>query len=326
MTGTTTHRQLSGLLTAPLGVLGAATVLAQFARLGWLPELASHFRPQYLLALAMLLPVFLAIRRRKLALVTAALILPNAWYAVPYFLPLVAPVSAAGLAESSVSLISLNLWYRNDRYADVREYLERSAPDVMVLSELTPVWVAELGQVTSKYPYWVSLDRRTPWGLGVYSKYPLFESRSTDLGVPGSVNVVTTIVLPGGNVELVAAHLSSPSTPARAGLRNIQLGRLAEIVGSSSGRPSSAPPRLIIGDLNVTPFSPAFGDLLAATGMEDARRVHGLLGTWPTWMPLLQIQIDHCIADHALSISRVARGPALGSDHYPLEVTFRRRG
>ena len=145
MTGTTTFRQLSRLLTAALCVLGAATVLAQCARLGWLPELASHFRPQYLLALAILLPALLAIGRWKLALVAVALIAPNAWYALPYFLPLMAPASAAGLAESSVSLIALNLWYRNDRYADVRDYLERSAPDVMVLAELTPRWVTELG-------------------------------------------------------------------------------------------------------------------------------------------------------------------------------------
>ena len=108
-------------------------------------------------------------------------------------------------------------------------------------------------------------------------------------------------------------------------MRNAQLGSIAGIVGSASSRLPSAPPRLIIGDLNVTPFSPVFGDFLAATGMEDARRAHGLLGTWPTWMPLLQIQIDHCIADPALVISRVARGPSLGSDHYPLEITLRRR-
>jgi endonuclease/exonuclease/phosphatase (EEP) superfamily protein YafD len=83
---------------------------------------------------------------------------------------------------------------------------------------------------------------------------------------------------------------------------------------------------LLVGDLNVTPFSPYFSDLLAQTGMEDARRVYGFHGTWPTWMPLLQISIDHCIADPQLEVMRVARGPDVGSDHYPLEITLRQRG
>lgn len=326
MTANPIVRLLPRLLAAAVVLVGAATLLAQCARLGWLPELASHFRPQYLLALAIVAPALLVARRRGLALAAALLALPNAWYTLPYLLPLVAPASAASLADDSVSVVSLNLWYRNERYGDVRAYLERRAPDVLVLTELTPRWVAELRPVTAAYPYWMSVDRLTPWGLGVYSKFPLAGARSTDLGVPGSVNVVTNVALPGGDVELFAVHLSSPSTPARAAMRDGQLVRLAEIAGSPAARRVSAPPRLVVGDLNVTPFSPALRDFLAGTGMADARRAQGLLGTWPTWMPLLQVQIDHCIADPSLAVARVTRGPAVGSDHYPLEISIRRRG
>ena len=138
---------------------------------------------------------------------------------------------------------------------------------------------------------------------------------------------MATVALPGGNVQLVAVHLVSPTGPGRGALRNRQLATLAELLGPPAVTGAAArTPRLLVGDMNLTPFSPYFTDFLAQTGMEDARRVHGLHGTWPTWVPPLQIAIDHCIADPGLDVARVARGPTVGSDHYPLEVTLRQRG
>jgi endonuclease/exonuclease/phosphatase (EEP) superfamily protein YafD len=327
MTTTSVRRRTALLPVLLLCAVGAATVLAEFARLAWIPELAAHFRLQYLLTLTILLPVFLFLRRRALAAAALALMLPNAWYAAPYLLPVTVPASGAQAEGRPVSIVAVNLWYRNQRYGDVRAYLERVRPDVLVLSELTPEWVPQLQAITATYPFSISVDRRTSWGLGVYSRYPLINARSTGLGVSGSVNVLVTVDLPAGDVELIAAHLSSPTTPGRAAMRDAQLAALAEMLGPL---PRSAKvrgtPRLLVGDLNVTPFSPAFREFLVRTGMVDARRAQGLLGTWPTWMPLLQIQIDHCLVDPGLGISRVRRGPAIGSDHYPLEITLRQRG
>jgi endonuclease/exonuclease/phosphatase (EEP) superfamily protein YafD len=306
-----------------LVAVGAGTLLAQFGRFGWLPELATHFRVHYLLALALIAPASLLVRRRGLALAAVVLALPNAWYTAPYVVPLLMPASAAVAPESPVSIVALNLWYRNEQVAAVRDYLAQRSPDVLVLSELTPRWVAELRPVTATYPYWMSVDRRNPWGLGVFSKYPLRGARPTDLGLGGSVNVVTTLALPDGDVRFIAVHLSSPSTPARAASRNRQLAEIARIAGPATGR-GDLTPRIVVGDFNVTPFSPAFGDLLARTGLEDAARPRGLIGTWPTWFPGPRLQIDHCLTDASLAITSVASGPDVGSDHAPLEILLDR--
>jgi len=259
-------------------------------------------------------------------LVAVVLAAPNLWYVAPYLLPVLVPASVAESKGQDVAVISINLYYRSNHYPAVRDYLRSSGADLLVLSELTPEWATELRPVTADYPYWMSLNRHTPWGLGVFSRYPLLNARATDLGVPGSVNVVATVALPGGDVQLVAVHLVSPSSPGRGAMRNRQLAELAALLGPPSMSDAGRPPRLLVGDLNLTPFSPYFTDLLAQTGLVDARRPHGLHGTWPTWMLPLQIAIDHCIADPGLGVTRVARGPAIGSDHYPLEITVRQRG
>jgi endonuclease/exonuclease/phosphatase (EEP) superfamily protein YafD len=321
------QQQLEKLAVFGTAVIAGASALALMARFGWFAELFSHFRLQYALASLMLAGVFALSHRRRLALVALTLAVPNIWSVSPYLVPLLVPPSVAEPAGEDIGIISLNLYYRNKQYSTVRDYLAGSRADVLVLSELTPEWTRELHPVTGSYPYWMSVDRRSPWGLGVFSRYPLLDARVTDLGVRGSVNVIATVALPGGNVQLVGVHLVSPPGPGRAALRNRQLAELASLLGPPVA-PGVAPkmPRILIGDMNVTPFSPYFTNFLAQTGMEDERRAHGPNGTWPTWMLPLQIAIDHCIADPGLDVTRVARGPDVGSDHYPLEVTLRQHG
>jgi endonuclease/exonuclease/phosphatase (EEP) superfamily protein YafD len=95
-------------------------------------------------------------------------------------------------------------------------------------------------------------------------------------------------------------------------------------------RPGS---KIIIGDLNVTPWSYAFARLLHNAGLVDSEQGFGVQPTWsarlgPLGGPLLwpvQIPIDHCL--HASEMATLARstGPACGSDHYPLLVTLQLR-
>ncbi len=324
--GTASRSVLMLLAYFVLVCIGAATVLALFARSGWVPELAAHFRLHYVLALVVLCMGFGILRRPRPALLAALLLVPNAWSVVPYLLPLAVTPSVAALpAGPEIRVVALNLLFSNENHTAVRDYLHQIDADVLVLSELTPAWVLALRDVTREYPYWLSADRINPWGLGLFSKYPLHEEKITSLGLPGSVNVSASIALPGGEVQLVGVHLASPSTPGRAAHRNRQIDRLADLLGAP---PSSAgvrrPSRLLVGDLNLTPYSPYFDELLQRTGMVDARRAQGPIGTWPAGFPLLQIPIDHCIADSDLGVSRVRRGPRVGSDHYPLEIILRR--
>lgn len=315
------RRASARVLVTMLVALATATALAELARLGWLPELASHFRPQYAAALVLLAAGALAMGRRRLALCALVVMVPNLWVAAPYLVPLVLPDTAASQPAGGLSLLSLNLFYRNTDHQRVRDYLQQAQPDLLVVAELTPDWLRALQPVLDTYPYQLATDQPGPWGLGVYSRFPMLNARRTDLGVPGSVNVMATVAFPGGPVQLTAVHLSSPTSPRAAARRNLQLARLAGLLGAQD----SAIPRLLLGDLNATPFSPHLRDLLDRTGMRDARQAQGLLGTWPRWLPILQIPIDYCIVDPALVVTSVGRGPGVGSDHYPLEVRLRRR-
>lgn len=314
------------VLLAVAGIV-VCTILSFFSERLWLGELTLHFRVQYLaVALA---AAAIAMGRQQWFVSAAALTvaLINAWPALPYLVPDrgldQGATSVAGEQAAVVSLLELNLLYDNHEYARVRQYLSARTPDVLVLTELTAGWVRELQPVVARYQYRLAFSRESPWGLGVYSRYPLDSPRIMDLGFAGSVNVDASLRSPAGPVRFFAVHLASPISAAATVTRNRQLQALATLLAASRSGRADSQPQVLVGDLNITPFSPRFTALLAQTHMVDARRGRGWQGTWPAAIPPLRVPIDFCLVDDAARVTEVTRGPDIGSDHLPTEVRLR---
>ena len=78
---------------------------------------------------------------------------------------------------------------------------------------------------------------------------------------------------------------------------------------------------VVLGDLNVTPWSPWFRRLLEAGGLADlAGGPHR-----PTWAPApvpaaLGLALDHVLATPGIRLLSRRLGPRLGSDHRPVVV------
>jgi endonuclease/exonuclease/phosphatase (EEP) superfamily protein YafD len=54
------------------------------------------------------------------------------------------------------------------------------------------------------------------------------------------------------------------------------------------------------------------------TGLKNSRRGFGILPTWPTFLPLLSIPIDHFLLSPEFAVLKTGQGPNIGSDHVPL--------
>src|SRR5690606_12763568 len=94
--------------------------------------------------------------------------------------------------------------------------------------------------------------------------------------------------------------------------RNRQLERLAAL------RAASPEPLLVLGDFNCTPFSPHFRDWLDAGGLRTTLARRGVGISWPTFLPVLGIAIDHVVVSSEFTVLEHRRLPAFGSDHYPI--------
>jgi endonuclease/exonuclease/phosphatase (EEP) superfamily protein YafD len=98
-------------------------------------------------------------------------------------------------------------------------------------------------------------------------------------------------------------------------MRNAQLEGLSAVLRDDGNRA-----RILVADLNITPWSPRYDVIESQTGLRNAARSLGYLGTWPASPALLRIPIDHCLVSDSFAVQHVEVGPDIGSDHLPLIV------
>lgn len=128
--------------------------------------------------------------------------------------------------------------------------------------------------------------------------------------------MVFTTGFGGEQVTVIAAHASWPLGPVDSARRNAQLDTLADLARGAPG------PVLLLGDLNLTAFTPRFARLLQRGGLTDCAAGRGFEPSWPVLFPPLGIRIDHCLHGPGLRTAALRNGPRFGSDHRPLEVVL----
>ena len=81
-------------------------------------------------------------------------------------------------------------------------------------------------------------------------------------------------------------------------------------------------PKICVGDLNITPWSPYYRSFVEQTKLLNVREGFGLLPSWPTFVffKWLMIPLDHCLVSEDIRVADVKTGEPIGSDHLPLIV------
>lgn len=300
-------RRVRALLALTATVALAGT-LASLAHLAWWLELFCHFRPQYALLLVACGAGLFALRRPGLGVAALALAAANA---VP-LLHYLGPAPQPPIAGPAVKAVLLNLWFRNGDHQRVLDYLAASDPDLAVFLEVTPAWSEALRSLDGQLPY-----RAEAGEVYVASRHPFTGLRALPLGEAGAMALVFSVRFGDAPVTVIGAHANWPLGRDVAASRARELDELAAIARHSDA------PVIVLGDFNVTAFSPAFTDLLARSALSDCAAGQGFNPTWPALFPPLYMQIDHCLARGGLGVTRLHSGPYVGSDHLPLEVELR---
>jgi endonuclease/exonuclease/phosphatase (EEP) superfamily protein YafD len=284
----------------------------------WLAELSTHFVPHYAAA-ALIVAIVLGVTNRPLASLAALAVCA---VQVARLLPLWAqpdlPVTPG--PSERLTIAQLNVNFNNDGIDRIVQWFEEQDSDVAVLVEVTPEWSGMMERLRAKYPH--SLVRIPPDGSGVavFAKSGSPSLRVEPLGDAWCPAVVLNVRQPAGPsvLALFATHLRSPMTPGDAAARNRQLTVLARRVEAEP-----ALNKVVVGDLNITRWSPWYGDLTGPTGIRDGHEGFGLGGSWPSvlgrWMG---IPIDHTLVSPGVRVVRREVGPDLGSDHLPVTTTI----
>jgi endonuclease/exonuclease/phosphatase (EEP) superfamily protein YafD len=295
----------------------AASVCALGARSFWLFDLAVHFRVQYA-AMGLLGFVLLLVARAPAwALLALSVAAWNAMYAAPAMLthpPRLPHVSGEAATGDPVRLrvASLNVLYTNDDYSRVADFIQRERPDAFALLEMTAKWRQALAGLDKVYPHRYQTMGVGGRGVTFWSRLPMKDVSVLPIGVRQEPAIQATLEVQGREVRVFAVHTTWPMAPASAGRRNQQMELLAERARAVTL------PLIVMGDMNITPFSPHFQQLLVDGKLRSAAEGFGWQTTWPSFFPGAGIQIDHALVNSRVSVEHFTRGASTGSDHLPI--------
>lgn len=286
-------------------------------RWAWPLELLANFRLQYAALLGVAALTLVLVRRPRMAgfacggalLTTVSIIGYTGWHPQP-----------AQASAGEFRFVTFNVFYANEDFARIGEYLERIDADVIALQELNATQARQLVTHLPSYPH-AYLSAAHRYGAVIFSRWPIEKGETLEL-IPDGAQVARVVIdWRSGPVTVMGTHLHWPLSPDSARQRNAELDALANLAMSTPG------PLLVGGDFNITPWSPYFRDAVERAGLQDCARGRGLIATWPTLLPAFGIRIDHCLASSDWRVVGVHTGPALGSDHYPAvnDLELRRR-
>lgn len=299
--------RVSGILDAAAALILVLAALGFLGGFFWLFDLCAHFRLQYIGGLIVLGAGFAYLRKkiRAALCLTAALLLSAPL--VRYVLP-----AASAPSGKSLTVLSFNVHTANPSMDAVRNFLRAQNADVLLLMEVNDLWMEELAGLGDAYPYRIAEAREDNFGIALWSKQPLAAAEIRHFTADNLPVIACAIEKQGIIYEIVGLHPLPPVNPEYSASRDEQL---------REAIPSQPPPHLlVIGDFNLTPFSPHFSAILRRSGLRDSAVGYGLRPTWMSHHPLFAIPIDQALVTQDLRVIRRELGESLGSDHRPLLV------
>ncbi len=293
--------------------MALVTLCGGAAELWWGFELITHFTLQQLVLGLLVAATCADLRMWRWAGVALIPVGVGAWLVLPSYMPRERPAAL----EAPLRVMTFNMHGSSDNATEVAAFVGASDCDVVALLEVS-LGVDEVLAQIDGYRLAAVQARADNFGLALLTRLPDLRAELMRLPNGDAAAIEATVPRQGKVWHLLALHTWPPVQAERAQERNVDL-RFAAAWARRDGH------RIVLGDLNVTPYSPYFRNLLDRGNLVDSRRGFGVQATWPQWPSFLawaRIPIDHILHDPGLTTTTRRVGPALGSDHRPVIATL----
>jgi endonuclease/exonuclease/phosphatase (EEP) superfamily protein YafD len=276
-------------------------------------ELTSHFKVQYLwLSLLCFGWLFWLTRSLRNIWVWLSLLCfgINLVAVAPWYFPQAKPPG------ESLKVITANVLTSNERYSDVVNWIKAERPTILMLMEINAEWAKQLEAVKPILPYSLVESRDDNFGIALYSTIPLEQARIKEWnnGNLSAPSILADVNWRGKTLSIVATHPLPPTNADYFQARNAHLQEMARDIQTS------AKPAIVLGDLNLSMWSPFYQRLVQTAQLSNSREGFGIQPTWGHRTGILAIPIDHCLLTRQLKAKGSRVGPDIGSDHRPLVV------
>lgn len=241
------------------------------------------------------------------------------------------------ITDWRLTVMGYNVYRNNRKFDETLKRIQEADADVVFLTEVAPEWHEALAPLRRKYRESLGQDEDL-----LFSRYPLRDARRVTITFDAakkaneagagslaslpeelrrhwwSPNLLTAEVqTPHGNVRLVCMHPPTPATDLSIAIQRAE----ALIAAEELKADDDVAAKVLMGDLNTSPFSPTFRFILRETGLRDSARGFGYHPTWgprlprEPCLPWIGLPIDHLLASDSVHIIGREIGPPTGSDH-----------
>jgi endonuclease/exonuclease/phosphatase (EEP) superfamily protein YafD len=242
-------------------------------------------------------------------LVSAFCIIINLAEIVPWYFP--GPAFAGATPGQHLRILHSNVLRSNRRYSEVISLVKAEQPDIAVFVEVNSTWAKQLSVLSEIFPYSSNQQESEAFGSAIYSKLPL-KNPSVKAFSNKRKSLLSDVEFQGKTISLILAHPTVPIKNQSFIDRNKQLAGIGEYAAQVKN------PLIVVGDLNTTMWSPFYKNMVKTGNLRNARSGFGILPTWPTFMPLAYIPIDHFLVSKEIGVLKIRTGRNVGSDHLPL--------
>ncbi|RCJ17924.1 endonuclease/exonuclease/phosphatase [Nostoc sp. ATCC 43529] len=311
---------------ATLVVLTSLTLLSLISYIAWsYPlELITHFRIQYLILSLIATSILLILwkthhlKNKVIIIIALFLVSLNAIEIIPWYLP--HSQQLVNNPAKQIRILSFNINIQNQNDEEVINVVQKNNPDVAVFIEVDKNAVENLkNRLKNTLPY---TFRSPAGGLAILSRFPIQNAKGDNFNGQGGHNLIATLEVDKKLIKLIGTHPIVPITRGNFHRRNRQLAALTNYIRELNQ------PLILVGDFNLTPWSPYYRQFINKTKLHNTRLGFGILPTWPRpashvhlpqWIiPLMNIPIDHCFVSKHFGVAGIYAGANANSDHASL--------
>lgn len=283
-------------------------------------ELLSHFAFSFFL-ISIIYSAFYMFYRNKLFIVFAFISCVVTAYP---WISLLAPADRSKHTSvgDEVSILQLNIWYAINDVEGIINYIkEKEFPDIVLIQEATPDLVDRLGSLKVSYPYTFEAPENGAYGMILFSKIPISKAQRNKFDRGNNHYTLVDFRTLKNNIPftLIELHACSPAGDSQMNRRRQELEEISKITSQLPNKH-----KILIGDLNTTPYSPYFTKLLKDSGLVNSMQGLRIQGTWPSYIPFfLRIPLDNLLVSDKIHVVKQEICPPVGSDHLPVLTYIR---
>ncbi|WP_292363385.1 endonuclease/exonuclease/phosphatase family protein [Methylophaga sp. UBA1464] len=217
--------------------------------------------------------------------------------------------------ENSIKIITANVLMSNKHVEKLISLVEQNKPDILVTLETNQWWQSKLKNIEDDYPYRMSCPLENLYGMHIYSKYVLSDSKTEFLVEDDIPSMHTLLTLPSGqNIRMHFLHPAPPSPTENEESSE----RDAELIMVAKSVAGAETPVIVTGDLNDVAWSKTTRLFRKISKLLDPRIGRGMFNTFHADFWFMRWPLDHLFHSPHFKLYAMRRLSPFGSDHFAL--------